>query len=71
MKITCREYNKLWREKNLGYVTRNVFGKWAVCDGYAPDSNSPTDSENLFTGYVVKWFDTFEEADELRNLLNK
>lgn len=70
MKITCREYNKKWEEKNLGYVVRNVFGKWAVCDGYAPDSDKEVDETAIFCGYIVKRFDTFEEANALRKTLN-
>ena len=70
MKITCKQYNEIWRAKNLGYVVRCLFGKWVVCDGYAPDSSSLTDENAIFCGYVVKRFETFEEADNLRKLLN-
>ena len=70
MKITCKEYNRRWKEKNMGYVVRNLFGKWVVCDGYAPDCESETEETAIFCGYIVKKFDTFEEADTLRNLLN-
>lgn len=70
MKITCKEYNRRWKEENHGYVIRHLFGKWAVCDGYAPDTDTETDEDSLHVGYLVKSFDTFEEADKLRNLLN-
>lgn len=70
MKITCKEYNRQWKEKNLGYVVRMVFGKWVVCDGYAPDCESECDENAVFCGYIVKRFNTFEEADNLRNILN-
>lgn len=71
MKITCKEYNKRWKEENYGYVVRMLFGKWVVCDGYAPDSETEIDENSIFVGYIVKEFNTFEEADQLRNLLNK
>ena len=70
MKITCREYNRQWKEKNLGYVVRRLFDKWVVCDGYAPDCESECNENDIFCGYIVKRFNTFEEADKLRNLLN-
>ena len=70
MKITCKEYNRRWKEKRLGYVVRNIFGKWAVCDGYAPDCETEVEENAIFCGYIVKKFNTFEEADKLRNLLN-
>lgn len=70
MKITCKEYNRRWKEKNMGYVVRNVFCKWVVCDGYAPDCDAEVEENAIFAGYIVKKFNTFEEADNLRNLLN-
>ncbi len=70
MRITCKEYNRRLREKNLGYVLRCLFDKWVVCDGHAPDCDTEIDENAIFCGYVVKTFDTFEEADNLRNILN-
>jgi len=70
MKITCKEYNRKWKEEARGYVVRRLFEKWVVCDGYAPDCETEVEENAIFCGYVVKEFDTFEEADKLRNLLN-
>jgi hypothetical protein len=70
MRITCKEYNRRFRAKQHGYVIRHLFGKWVVCDGYAPDCDTEIDENAIFCGYVVKTFDTFEEADHVRNLLN-
>lgn len=70
MEITCKEYNRRWKEKKLGYVVRCLFGKWVVCDGYAPDCEAKVAENATFCGYVVKAFSTFEGADSLRNLLN-
>lgn len=66
--IKAEEYNKKLDE--LGYVVRNVFGKWCVCDGKAP-SGIMVEKNSLFCGYIVKRFDTFDEANELRAILNK
>lgn len=70
MKITCREYNNRWKEKKTGYVIRYFCGKYVVCDGYAPDCDTEIDENNIFCGYIIKAFDTFEEAEKLRNILN-
>lgn len=70
MKITCREYNRRWEEKKIGYVIRYIFGKFAVCDGCAPDSEAEVEENAIFCGYIVKRFDSYEEAKNLRNLLN-
>lgn len=70
MKITCKEYNKRWKEKKLGYVIRYLFGEFVVCDGYAPDSDTEIEESAVFTGYVVKSYKTYEEAKQLRNILN-
>lgn len=70
MLITCREYNRRWREEHLGYVVRYFCGKWVVCDGYAPDCDSEVDEKSIFCGYIVKEFDTADEALELQKILN-
>lgn len=70
MKITCKEYNRRWARKGLGYVVRHLFGKWVVCDGFAPDCDTEVEEKRYFVEYVVKQFDTYEEADALRNILN-
>ena len=70
MKITCKEYNRRWEEKNNGFVVRYFFGEYAVCDGYAPDCNALVDDTDIFAGNVFQFFKTFEEADKLRNYLN-
>ena len=69
-KITCREYNRRWREKGLGYVVRYLLGKWVVCDGFAPDSDYEVDENALFCGHIACEFDNFEDADAARVHLN-
>ena len=71
MKITCEEYNRRWKKKNTGYVVRGFGDKWLVCDGYAPtECFTEVEGTAIFVGYVVKAFNTFKEADNLRNILN-
>lgn len=72
MRITCKEYNRRWREKNGDqYVVRYLFDKWVVCDGYAPDCDTEIDENAIFVGKLVKVCDSFTKADTIRNLLNE
>lgn len=70
MKITCKEYNRRFKEKNYGYVVRIMFGTWCVCDGLAPDSDMLIDEHSLWCGTVLKSGLTMKQADELCALMN-
>lgn len=69
--ITAKEYNRRFKEAGYSYVVRNLFGSWAVCDGLCRyDDDVMIEENSIHAGYVIKYFDTFEEADNLRNILN-
>lgn len=70
MKITCKEYNERFKQENHGYVVRYLFGKYAVCDGLAPECDTLVEENSIFAGRVVKEFDTYEEVGNLRKILN-
>jgi len=43
-------------------------GLYALCDGKAPEGCKVEEGE-IYTGTVVQWFKTWEEADEMRKLI--
>lgn len=65
--MTAEEYNA--KMSALGWVVRYAFGKWCVCDGKAPDGVRVKRGE-IFIGNPLKWCDTMQQADALRDLLN-
>lgn len=64
--ITAEEYNA--GMSALGWVVRCAFGRWCVCDGKAPDGVR-VGRRDVFVGNVLKWCDTMQQADTLRDLL--
>ena len=60
----------MYKVTKTGYVIRGFGDQWLVCDGYAPDCFAEVDENAIFVGYVVKAFNSFEEAYVLRNILN-
>lgn len=64
---TAEEYNA--KMSALGWVVRYAFGKWCVCDGKAPDGVRVKRGD-IFIGNPLKWCDTMQQADTLRDLLN-
>lgn len=65
--MTAEEYNA--KLSALVWVVRYAFGKWCVCDGKAPDGVR-VKSGDIFVGNPLKWCDTMQQADTLRDLLN-
>lgn len=65
--MTSKEYNA--KMSALGWVVRYAFGKWCVCDGKAPDGVK-VKSGDIFLGNPLKWCDTMQQAETLRDLLN-
>lgn len=52
-----------------GLVIRFFMGGYYLCDG-----QPPTEVENddgLYLGNTVKWFATWNEANELRSMINR
>lgn len=64
--ITAEEYNEALGE---GWRVRYAFGKWAVCNGKAPEGVR-VGRRDVFLGDVLKWCDTMQQADALREALN-
>ena len=64
--ITAEEYNEALGE---GWRVRYAFGKWVVCDGKAPE-NIRVKKGDIFIGNTLKWCDTMEQADTIRDALN-
>lgn len=64
--ITAEEYNEALGE---GWRVRYAFGKWAVCNGKAPEGVR-VGRRDVFLGDVLKWCDTMAQADTLREALN-
>lgn len=51
-----------------GLVIRYFMGGFYLCDGKAPE-----DKENdgkFYVGNAVKWFETWEEADAMRKIID-
>ena len=51
-----------------GLVIRYFMGGYYLCDGKAPEG-CENDGE-LYIGHPVKWFETWEEADEMRKMID-
>lgn len=51
-----------------GLVIRYFMGGYYLCDGKSPKGYE-NDGE-LYVGNAVKWFETWEEANEMRNMIN-
>lgn len=51
-----------------GLVIRYFMGGYYLCDGQPP-KGCENDGE-LYVGNTVKWFETWEEANEMRNMIN-
>jgi hypothetical protein len=53
--------------KNKGLVIRYFSGGYFLCDGKAPEGHE-NDGE-LYVGNTVKWFETWDEANAMREAL--
>jgi len=51
-----------------GLVIRYFMGGYYLCDGKAPEGHE--DDGELYVGNTVKWFESWEEADKMRNIIN-
>lgn len=54
--------------ENRGLVIRYFMGGYYLCDGKPPEGKSK-DGE-IYVGNAVKWFETFEEADAMRKIID-
>jgi hypothetical protein len=45
-------------------------GAYALCDGKCPEGVTKEDGE-IYTGTVVSWFNTWEEADNMRKIIDQ
>lgn len=52
-----------------GLVIRFFMGGYYLCDGQPP-AECENDG-NLYLGNTVKWFATWNEANELRSMINR
>lgn len=52
-----------------GLVIRSFGEKWALCDGQPPEGVEPK-PDTYYMGNIVKWFDTWDEANEMREIIN-
>lgn len=53
-----------------GLVIRvSSLGGCVLCDGKCPDGVEEEDGE-IYMGTIVKWFDTWEEADAMRKVID-
>ena len=58
-------------EKKNGLVIRFFMGAYALCDGKCPDSIKAMHEEgDIYVGNLVKMFDTWEEADAMRKIVD-
>jgi hypothetical protein len=55
------------RTATKGLVIRYFMGGFFLCDGKAPDG---CDDNELYIGNTVKWFETWEEANQMREMIN-
>lgn len=51
-----------------GLVIRYFMGGYYLCDG-KPPKGCENDGE-IYVGNAVKWFETWDEANEMRNVIN-
>lgn len=56
-------------EKRNGLVIRFFCGAYALCDGKCPAGVEPEEGE-IYIGNLVKMFDTWEEADAMRKIID-
>ena len=56
------------RTQVKGLVIRYFSNGFFLCDGKAPEGHE-NDGE-LYVGNTVKWFETWEEADQIRKMIN-
>lgn len=52
-----------------GLVIRYFMGGFYLCDG-KPPKGCEADG-HLYVGNAVKWFETWEEADEMRKMIDR
>lgn len=57
-------------EKRRGLVIRFFMGKYVLSDGKCPAGVEPEPGE-VYIGTVVKMFDTWEEANNMRDFINE
>ena|GEM_PF-5043698 len=56
-------------ENNMrGLVIRYFMGGYYLCDGKPPEGRE-NDGE-LYIGNAVKWFETWDKANDMRNMIN-
>ena len=67
--VTAEEFNKSRAATGIRFVIRFAFGSWVVCDGLAPNG-WVGDSNAAHIGYVVKWCDSYAQAEEICAMLN-
>ena len=51
-----------------GLVIRYFGGGYYLCDG-KPTNGCENDGE-IYVGNTVKWFETWDEANDMRNMIN-
>lgn len=51
-----------------GLVIRYFSGGYYLCDGKSPKGYE-NDGE-IYVGNIVKWFETWDEANEMRTMIN-
>lgn len=54
--------------KTKGLVIRWFSNDYVLCDGKAPEGHE--NDGNLYIGNAVGWFKTWEEADQMRKMIN-
>ena len=60
---------KLTIEKTNGLVIRFFMNGYFLCDGKPPKGCVEEEGE-LYVGNTVKWFETWEEADNMRKMID-
>lgn len=53
---------------NKGLVIRYFMGGYYLCDGKAPEGHE--NDGKWYVGNTVKWFETWDEANTMRNIIN-
>lgn len=51
-----------------GLVIRNCMDRYILCDGKAPEGHE--NDGNLYIGNIVETFKTWEEANQMRKMIN-
>lgn len=56
-------------KKEKGLVIRYFSGGYFLCDGKPPEGME--NDGNIYVGNTVKWFETWEEAEKMKEIIDR